>query len=84
MQCGTPVITGNRTSLPEVVGDAGLQVDPFQIDAIADAIEKVLSDEKLSSELSERGLKRAEKFSWGSTARQTLAVFERIVSKGKE
>jgi len=84
MQCGTPVITGNRTSLPEVVGDAGLQVDPFQTDAIADAIEKVLSDEKLSLELSERGLKRAEKFSWGSTARQTLAVFERIVSKGKE
>ena len=84
MQCGTPVITGNRTSLPEVVGDAGLQVDPFQIDAIGDAIEKVLSDEKLSLELSERGLKRAEKFSWGSTARQTLAVFERIVSKGKE
>ncbi|MEP7076060.1 MAG: glycosyltransferase family 1 protein [Acidobacteriota bacterium] len=80
MQCGTPVITGDRTSLPEVVGDAGILVDPFDVQAIADNIEKLLLDDELCADLSRRGLERAKQFSWNSTARQTLDVFERIVA----
>lgn len=79
MQCGTPVISGNRTSLPEVVGDAGILVDPFDVGAIADAIERLLSDEKLRADLSKKGLERAKEFSWISTARQTLRVFENVM-----
>lgn len=80
MQCGTPVITGDRTSLPEVVGDAGILVDPFDTQAIADAIERLLADESLRGDLSRKGLERSKLFSWNSTARQTLDVFERIMS----
>ena len=78
MQCGAPVIAGNRTSLPEVVGDAGLLVDPFDTNAIADALEKLISDKDLREDLSRRGLERAKKFSWLETARRTLSVFEKV------
>lgn len=81
MQCGTPVIAGNRTSLPEVVGDAGLLVDPFDPHAIANALEMMLSDAKLRESLSKLGLERARAFSWIECARQTLAVFEKVVGK---
>ncbi len=78
MQCGTAVITGDRTSLPEVVGDAGILVDPFDVGAIADAIEKVLTDNKFREEMVRKGLERAMQFSWTATARQTLDVFEKV------
>jgi glycosyltransferase involved in cell wall biosynthesis len=81
MQCGTPVIAGDRTSLPEVVGDAGILVDPHSVDAIAAALEKVLADPRLRAELRQRGLERAKCFSWDRTARQTLDIFERIANK---
>jgi glycosyltransferase involved in cell wall biosynthesis len=77
MQCGTPVIVGNQTSLPEVVGDAGVLVDPFDVDALAAAIENVISDSNLRAELSVQGLARAKLFNWRETARQTLAVYRR-------
>ncbi len=79
MRCGTPVIAGDRTSLPEVVGDAGLLVDPFDTNAIASALEIMLSDDKLRDSLSKKGLERASKFSWIESARQTLEVFEKVV-----
>jgi glycosyltransferase involved in cell wall biosynthesis len=79
MQCGAPVIVGNRTSLPEVVGDAGLLVDPFDVDALAAAIESVVNDAELRSELRTKGLQRARLFDWRTTARQTLAVYEQAV-----
>lgn len=79
MKCGAPVIVGNRTSLPEVVGDAGILVDPFDPDAIAAAMSKLISDSNLRTELIARGLERAELFDWQETARQTLAVYERAV-----
>lgn len=75
MKCGAPVITGNRTSLPEVVGDAGVLVDPFDIDAIAAAIAKVIDDPDLRSSLRASSLKRAKMFDWRETARQTLEVY---------
>jgi len=77
MQCGVPVIVGNRTSLPEVVGDAGLLVDPFDVNALAAAIEKVLTDSDLRAKLSVQGLARAKIFDWRETARQTLAVYQK-------
>ncbi|HUS08832.1 MAG TPA: glycosyltransferase family 1 protein [Pyrinomonadaceae bacterium] len=77
MKCGAPVIVGNRTSLPEVVGDAGILVDPFNADAIAEAMDKVISDSNLRAHLSVKGLARAKLFDWRETARQTLAVYRK-------
>lgn len=82
MQCGTPVIAGDRTSLPEVVGDAGLLVDPFDVNAIASALQRIISDDKLREDLRRKGLERASKFSWTEAARQTIDVFE-IVMQNK-
>ncbi len=79
MQCGAPVIVGNLTSLPEVVGDAGLLVDPFDVDALAAAIESVISNSDLRAELSFKGLARAKLFEWQETARQTLAIYQKAV-----
>ncbi|HEY6660002.1 MAG TPA: glycosyltransferase family 1 protein [Pyrinomonadaceae bacterium] len=76
MKCGAPVIVGNRTSLPEVVGDAALAVDPFDIDAIATAIKLLMNDSELREELSVKGQQRAAAFDWQETARRTLMVYE--------
>jgi glycosyltransferase involved in cell wall biosynthesis len=77
MRCGTPVIAGDRTSLPEVVGDAGLLVDPFDTDAIAAAVARLIDDKTLRALLSERGLARATQFDWRETARLTLEIYRR-------
>ena len=81
MKCGTPVIAGNLTSIPEVVADAGILVDPYSVNEIAAGLERVLSDPELRDDLRERGLRRAEEFSWERTARQTLEIFERIANE---
>ena len=80
MKCGAPVIVGNTTSLPEVVGDAALMIDPFNVNAIAAAIHKVVNDSDLRAELRVKGLERAKHFDWKETARLTLAVYERAVA----
>ena len=80
MQCGTPVIIGNRTSLPEVVGDAALAVDPFDVTSIAGAIEEILNKPALRDELRVRGLERAKMFDWHETARRTLRVYEQVAN----
>jgi len=77
MKCGTPVIVGNKTSLPEVVGDAGLLVDPFDVDDIACVIQRVLTDSNLRAQLRVQGLERAKHFDWQMTARQTLSVYKK-------
>jgi glycosyltransferase involved in cell wall biosynthesis len=77
MQCGAPVIVGNRTSLPEVVGNAGLLVDPFDVDDIASAIQRLIADSGLRTTLRAQGLERAKLFDWQKTARQTLAVYQK-------
>jgi glycosyltransferase involved in cell wall biosynthesis len=64
MACGTPVVTSRLSSLPEVVGDAALLVDPYSPREIADAIGRVLADDDLSAELKQRGRLRARNFSW--------------------
>ena len=79
MACGTPVVSSDRTSLPEVVGDAGLLVDPHDTAAIADAIRSLLDDEARARELGERGRERAAAFTWERTAEATVAVYRAAV-----
>jgi glycosyltransferase involved in cell wall biosynthesis len=79
MKCGAPVIVGNETSLPEVVGDAALTVDPLDIEAIAGAIRRVINDPALRRELSVKGQERANEFNWRETAKKTLAVYHEVV-----
>jgi glycosyltransferase involved in cell wall biosynthesis len=78
MACGTPVITSNRSSLPEVVGDAALVVDPNDREALADAMERLVSDATLREEFRARGLERAQRYSWDETARRTIEVYEDV------
>jgi len=78
MACGTPVITSNRSSLPEVVGDAALLVDPDDRGALADAMAHVVSDAALREDLRARGLARARRYTWDETARRTVAVYEGV------
>lgn len=68
MQSGTPVITSNISSMPEVAGDAGILVNPYEIQEINQAMEKLLEDEQLCQEFSKKGLEQAKKFSWQKTA----------------
>ena len=79
MACGTPVIVSNVSSLPEVVGDAALLINPEDIEALTVAMWRVLTDEKLRREMRDKGLKRARTFSWERAARETLAVYRRVV-----
>ena len=80
MACGTPVIASNRTSLPEVVGDAGLLVDP-EPEALAAAIARLIGDADLRLALQARGLERAAGFSWKRTATETLQVYREVARR---
>jgi glycosyltransferase involved in cell wall biosynthesis len=81
MACGTPVVVANRASLPEVVGDAGLLIDPDRAESIADALRQILMDSALASALRERGLQQARRFQWSKTARQTLSLYHRALDR---
>jgi glycosyltransferase involved in cell wall biosynthesis len=76
MACGTPVVTSTSSSLPEVVGDAGLLIDPTNAYALAEALLRLLNDAELRAELRERGLRQASRFSWRETAERTLAAYQ--------
>jgi glycosyltransferase involved in cell wall biosynthesis len=76
MACGTPVITSHLSSLPEVAGDAALLIDPYQVDAIADAMQAVASDSQLRTQLCQLSLKRASQFSWAKTAAAIATILE--------
>ena len=81
MACGTPVVSSNATSLPEVVGDAGVLVDPYDIEGMAEAMYEVLSNDALRDALVTKGLDRVKMFSWERTARETLAVYEELYGR---
>lgn len=81
MACGTPVITSNTSSLPEVVGDAGIMVDPYDVDGLADAMYEVLSIDGLREDMIKKGLERAKMFSWKKCAMETLKVYEGVYNK---
>jgi alpha-1,3-rhamnosyl/mannosyltransferase len=74
MASGCPVIGADRSAIPEVVGDAGLLVDPYDTSAIADAMERVLGDETLAMDLTARGKARARSFTWERTGRELKAA----------
>ncbi|MCX7707335.1 MAG: glycosyltransferase family 4 protein, partial [Anaerolineae bacterium] len=74
MACGTPVITTTSSSLPEVAGDAAILVDPDDVSALSDAMERLLADPDLRSALRAAGLQRAARFSWKRTAAETARV----------
>lgn len=78
MACGIPVITSNRASLPEVVGDAGIQVEALDVDALRMALQEVLEDKELCERLGRLGVQRAATFTWRRTAVETLDVFNRV------
>jgi glycosyltransferase involved in cell wall biosynthesis len=78
MACGTPVVTSNVSSLPEVAGDAALLVDPCDTEALARSLQGLLTDADLRADLRERGLRRAALFSWGRTARETVEVYRKV------
>lgn len=83
MSCGTPVICSNRTSLPEIVGDAAISIDPDDLPGMAEAMYRVLTNLQLSEDLRIRGLQRAQQFTWHKTARETLAVYEEAFARRK-
>jgi len=78
MACGAPVITSNRTALPEVAGDAAVLVNPEDADELAEAIVRVLETPALRAELKEKGFKRAKEFTWERAARLTLALYREL------
>ena len=84
MSVGVPVVTSNISSMPEIVGDAAVLVDPYNVNSIKEGVEKVLTDSKLRSRLSDAGYEQSKIFSWERSARETLLVFEEALSKHKE
>lgn len=81
MMCGVPVIASNSSSLPEVVANAGIMVDPYDSDALAIAINQVLADDSLRTTLIKKGLERAKFFNWRKCAEETVAVYEEAYRK---
>jgi glycosyltransferase involved in cell wall biosynthesis len=79
MACGTPVITTKSSSMMEIVGDAGILVDPINEETLADAILTLSEDKELQGKFSKRGLQRAATFTWERTAHETLKIYERVV-----
>ena len=80
MASGTPVITSNVSSLPEVVGDAAMLIDPYEPDAIAGAMRRVLMDDRLRDDMRERGLARAREFSWGRSVRRVREIYDEVLA----
>ncbi|MFZ3171880.1 MAG: glycosyltransferase family 1 protein [Carboxydocellales bacterium] len=81
MASGVPVISSSISSIPEVVGEAGLLIDPYSVEEISSAMQKIIEDVKLASRLSKLGLARAGLFSWEETARATLDVYKKVSSE---
>ncbi len=82
MACGVPVITSNTSSLPEVVGEAGVKIDPYSVEELSRALQEVLTNKDLRSALIDKGLAQAKKFSWRKAAQETLAAYERAIERG--
>lgn len=79
MACGTPVVSSNAASLPEVIGEAGLLVAPQDAEGLTEAMRRVLGDQSLREQLRERGLRQARQFSWEKAAQQTITVYQQVL-----
>lgn len=83
MACGTPVLSSNRSSLPEICADAAHLVDPENVEDLVHSLEMLLSDPDRRRELSARGLARARDFSWDHAAQQTAAIYQQVLYNGR-
>lgn len=81
MACGAPVIVSNSSSLPEVVGDAGILIDPKDSDGFAEAISHIVQDTALQQGYSKKSVARATTFSWKKTADETIKVYQRVLGR---
>lgn len=81
MQCGTPVITSNTSSLPEIVSDAGIMVDPLDLHAVCQAVSTVYDDAHLRTSLSAKGIVRAQQFSWQKCVAQTITAYRMALTE---
>ena len=84
MSCGAPVVCSNRTSLPEVVGDAAITVDPDDTRSLVEAMRSVLTDSSLAMDLRARALQRATLFNWRKTATETLSVYKEALARSNK
>ena len=80
MACGTPVLTSNVTSLPEVAGDAAVLVDPLDVESICQGILQLMEEPQLRDQYIRKGLERVKEFTWERTARETLAVYKKTLA----
>lgn len=80
MACGCPVVVSKVSSLPEVVSEAGVLVDPMLTESIKEGIEKVIGNNTFAQDLAQKGLKRAQKFSWEKCAKETLQILQTTAS----
>ncbi len=78
MACGTPVVTSNLSSMPEVAGDAAVLIDPYDVESIVGGMQKVLTNPALSHELREKGMARARDFSWEQSVARTRGVYQEV------
>jgi len=81
MTAGVPVVASNRGSLPEVLGDAGLLIDPERAEDLASALDRMVGDDALAQECATRGVERARRFSWRETAAQVMDVYRQAVER---
>ena len=84
MACGTPVVCSNRTSLPEVVGSAGLLVDPEDPDRFGAAIQRILTSTQLADDLRARGLARVKQFGWDQVAVETSSLYAEVAGTKRD
>lgn len=84
MNCGTPVLYGNNSSLPEVVGKGGIPADPHNVKEIRDKMQQLFEDQALQKDLRSQALKQSLKFSWRKTLLQTLEVYEKVINFGND
>ncbi len=78
MACGCPVVTSNTSSLPEVMGEAGIMVNPYDTRSLVQAMRQVMTDKELRDNMVRTGLERSKKFSWEKTAKLTLQVYNKV------
>lgn len=83
MACGTPVITSNTSSLPEVVGDAGIMIDPYDVDTLAKSMYQILTNDELKNDMIKKGLERAKMFSWEQAAKETSKMYEEVYNSSQ-
>jgi len=84
MACGCPVITSNTTSLPEVVGDAAITINPYNIDQLAEAMYKLLKNNETRKKLIKKGLKRAKLFTWKKASEETLKIYDEMLKNERK